>query len=47
LGLEPLLRDLPYYDNKDKGKLPTGNGNQNSYNNPLFCELSDEENGED
>ena len=46
LGLEPLLWDLPYYKNRDQGKLPTGDGKQNPYNNPLFCELSDEENDE-
>jgi Fe-S-cluster formation regulator IscX/YfhJ len=46
LGLEPLLKDLPYYKNKEQGKLPTGDGKQNPYNNPLFCELSDEENEE-
>lgn len=47
LGLEPLLRDLPYYKNSEQGKLPTGDGKQNPYDNPLFCELSDEENDED
>ena len=47
LGLEPLLNDLPYYSNKEQGKLPTGNGKQNPYNNPLFCELSNEENDEE
>jgi hypothetical protein len=46
LGLEPLLWDLPYYQNKNKGKLPSGNGKDNNSQNPLFCELFDEENEE-
>lgn len=44
LALEPLLKDLPYYQNRDKGKLGTGDGKQNPQQNPLFCELSEEEN---
>lgn len=44
LALEPLLKDLPYYQNNDKGKLGTGDGKQNPEQNPLFCELSEEEN---
>lgn len=44
LALEPLLKDLPYYQNRDKGKLGTGDGKQNPQQNPLFYELSEEEN---
>jgi hypothetical protein len=47
LGLEPLLWDLPYYQNKSKGRLASGNGGDTSSQNPLFCELSEEENDEE
>lgn len=47
LALEDLLLNLPYYQNKDKGKLPSGDGKQNNSQNPLFCELSDEENDQE
>lgn len=46
LLLEDFLKDMPYYQNQDKGNV-IGNGNGNNLEdseNPFFCELLPEEN---